>query len=79
MNKNANCNLDAAKHELDQKRLILDVKVETQVVLQLLVEKGIVTREEVSIMRDKVKNSSNYKALYENLDNLESMISHFSK
>ena len=49
--------------------LLLEVKAETQTILQLLVAKGIVTREEVAETRNRVKNSPNYKPLYEYLEN----------
>lgn len=58
-------NMDTALNKINEKKLFLDVKVETQLVLQLLVSKGIVTREEVSEMRNKVKSSPNYKPLYD--------------
>lgn len=66
--KDANYNMDTALSEINEKKLILDVKVETQVILQLLVQKGIVTREEVSAMRETVKNSPQYKPLYQYLE-----------
>ena len=65
LSNDANYNMDTALDEINQKKLLLDVKVETQLILQLLVQKGIVTREEVSEMRNKVKNSPNYKPLYD--------------
>lgn len=65
LSNDANYNMDDALNEINQKKLLLDVKVETQLILQLLVQKGIVTREEVAEMRNKVKNSPNYKPLYD--------------
>lgn len=65
LSRNANYDMDTALNEINEKKLLLDAKVETQLILQLLVSKGIVTREEVSSMREKVKNSTNYKPLYE--------------
>lgn len=65
LSRNANYDMDTALNEINDKVLLLDIKVETQLILQLLVQKGIVTREEVSSMRDVVKNSPNYKPLYE--------------
>ena len=69
LTNNANYNMDEALHEIEEKQLILDIKIDTQVVLQLLVQKGIVSREEVAEMRKKVANSSKYKST---LDYLES-------
>ena len=65
LSRNANYDMDTALNEINEKKLLLDVKVETQLILQLLVSKGIATREEVSSMREKVRNSPNYKPLYE--------------
>lgn len=39
----------------------LNTMVDTQVILQLLTQKGLVTREEVSAMRITVRNSEKYK------------------
>lgn len=71
LSKDANYNMDTALDEINQKKLLLDVKVETQLILQLLVAKGIVTREEVTEMRSKVKNSPNYKPLYDYFEQAE--------
>ena len=71
LSNDANYNMDTALSEINQKKLLLDVKVETQLILQLLVAKGIVTREEVSEMRNKIKNSSRYKPLYDYFEQAE--------
>lgn len=71
LSRNANYDMNEALDEIKEKKLILDTKVETQLILQLLVSKGIVTREEVSAMREKVKNSQKYKTSYEYLENAE--------
>jgi len=54
-------NPEEALKELQIQEQIVNALVETQTVLQLLVAKGIVTREEVSKTRTKVRNSSKYK------------------
>ena len=61
-------NMDKAEKEINDTRLLIDLKVETQVLLQLLVSKGIVTREEVQSMRETVKRQPQYKAVYDYLD-----------
>ena len=71
LSRNANYDMNTALNEINEKKLLLDVKVETQLILQLLVSKGIVTREEVSNMRNTVKNSSLYKPLYDYFENAE--------
>ena len=48
LSNGANYNMDDALNEINQKKLLLDTKVETQLILQLLVQKGIITREKVS-------------------------------
>ena len=77
LSNDANYNMDTALNEINQKKLLLDVKVETQLILQLLVVKGIVTREEVSEMRNKVKNSSQYKPLYNYFEQAEQKANYY--
>ena len=77
LSRNANYNMDTALSEINQKKLLLDVKVETQLILQLMVQKGIVTREEVSSMREKVKNSPSYKPLYEYFEKAEQKANYY--
>ena len=69
LSKYANYDMSKALSEIEMQRLLLDVKVETQVILQLLVKHNIVTREEVQEMRKVVNGSKNYKLMYEYLDN----------
>ena len=69
--RNANYNMDSALKEINDMKLLLDVKVETQTILQLLVAKGIVTREEVQATREKVRSQPMYKSLYEYFENSE--------
>ena len=40
LSRDANYNMDTALNEINEKKLLLDVKVETQLILQLLVTKG---------------------------------------
>ena len=68
LTNNANYNMDEALHEIEEKQLILDAKIDSQVVLQLLVKKGIVSREEVAEMRKTVANFPKYKATIEYLE-----------
>lgn len=77
MGRKVNNDMDIALNEINNKKLLLDVKVETQLILQLLVSKGIVTREEVSDMRITVKNSSLYKPLYDCLNREEQKANHY--
>lgn len=62
VSRNANYDLDTASQELIVQENILKCLVDTQATLQLLVEKGIVTREEVSAMRATVRSREPYKS-----------------
>lgn len=77
LSRNANYDMNTALNEINEKKLLLDVKVETQLILQLLVSKGIVTREEVTKMRNTVKNSSQYKQLYDYLESAEQKANYY--
>ena len=77
LSRDANYNMDTALDEINQKKLLLDIKVETQVILQLLVANNIVTREEVSKMRDTVRNSPNYKPLYDYFEKAEQKANYY--
>lgn len=79
LSNKANYNMDDALNEISQKKLLLDVKVETQTILQLLVSKRIVAREEVTEMRERVKNSSMYKPLYDYFDNAEKTAKYYKE
>lgn len=68
LSNNANYNMNDALAEINEKEQILNAKIDSQVVLQLLVQKGIATREEVQEMRNKVSNSPKYKATREYLE-----------
>lgn len=57
-------NLDQTTEDIKMKSRILETAVDVQVILQLLVQKNIVTREEVENMRDIVRNSPKYKNTY---------------
>ena len=70
--------MDETINETQKTRLLLDVKVETQLILQLLVKKGLVTKEEIEEMRKTVKNSPNYKPMYEVLDRIEDRANYYN-
>lgn len=48
LNMNQMEDLDTARRDLENKKLILDTAIDIQALLRLLVEKKIVTREEVN-------------------------------
>lgn len=54
LSRNTNYDIDTALNKINEKKLLLDI------ILQLLVSKCIISGEEVSEMRNKVKNSPIY-------------------
>lgn len=71
LSRDAAYDMDAALYEIKGKKVMVDTLAETQVILQILVAKGVITREEVTVMREKVRNSPGYKPLYDYLDMAE--------
>ena len=63
-----NYDIDDNLQKVALQRTVVDALAESQVALQLLVKKGLVTAEEIKEMREKVKNADKYKQLYEGLD-----------
>lgn len=59
---------DEALHELQTQETIMNIAVDVQTALQILVDKGIVSREEVATYRDRVRNSPKYKPVLEQID-----------
>ena len=43
----------------------IDAKIDSQVLIQLLIQKGIITESEVLAMREKVKRNTSYGGLYD--------------
>ena len=54
--------------KVNNQKAIVNTIIETQTCLQLLVSKGLATREEVAEMRNKVKNNSPYKEALQKLE-----------
>lgn len=77
LSHDANFNMNLALDEINMKKLVLDVKVETQTILQLLVEKEVVTRAEVQQMREIVKKSPRYKSLYDYFNQAEQQAQYY--
>lgn len=61
---------DKLKEDALQKKLILDTAVDVQVVLQVLIEKEIMTEEELNTWRARVRNFPKYKASFEMIKRL---------
>lgn len=58
---------DQALHELMTQQTIVDVAVDVQVLLRILVDKEIITREEVNRYREEVRNSPKYKTVLDDI------------
>ena len=59
--------LDGTIVDLQRRTVILDNAIDVQVVLQLLVEKGIISREEVNQKRSVVRSQPKYQSTFESL------------
>ena len=55
---------DATQEDIKNKKLILDIGIDTQATLRILVDKGIVSRKEVQKYREEVRNSPKWNAAY---------------
>ena len=58
---------EEALHELQVQETILKTAIDVQVVLRILVDKEIVTREEVQKYRKEVSNSPKYKIVLDDI------------
>ena len=58
---------EEALHELQVQETILKTAIDVQVVLRILVDKEIVTREEVQKYREEVSNSHKYKIVLDDI------------
>ena len=53
--------LKSAQKDIENKKLILDTAIDTQALLRLLVEKDVITKEEMNQFRQEVKESPKYR------------------
>ena len=58
---------EEALHELKVQETILKTAIDVQVALRILVDKEIVTREEVQKYREEVSNSPKYKIVIDDI------------
>lgn len=58
---------EEALHELQVQETVLKTAIDVQVVLRILVDKEIVTREEVQKYREEVSNSPKYKIVLDDI------------
>ena len=78
LSNDANYNMHTALNGTNQKKL-LDIEIDIRLIIQLLIEKGIVTKEEVSEMRYKAKNGKKYKPLYDSFKQEERKMNYYKK
>lgn len=67
---------DDALQELLLQEQILNSLIEGQTILQLLIKKEIVTREEVAEMRSKVRSLPKYKLAIEDIEQQKAVFSY---
>ena len=58
---------EQALHELMTQQTIMDIAIDVQVLLRILVDKEIITREEVNQYRTEVRNSPKYKPVLDDI------------
>lgn len=58
---------DEGLHELMIQESIINVAVDVQALLRILVEKEVITKEEVNYYRSEVRNSPKYKSVIEDI------------
>ena len=72
LNMSQMSDLDATLEDIKNKKLILDIGIDAKATLRILVDKGIVTREEVNKYRKEVQDSPKWSAAYQYIvQNLE--------
>lgn len=64
-------NIDEALHELMIQETIINVAVDVQMLLRILVDKDIITREEVNQYRAEVRNSPKYRPTIEEIQRMK--------
>lgn len=68
LNSDQMSNLDQAERDIEDRKLILNTAVDIQVLLRILVDKEIISREEVNRYRKEVKESPKYKNAFTYID-----------
>lgn len=62
LNTSQIADLESAKLDIQNKQMILNTAIDIQVLLRILVDKEIITREEVNQYRAEVRESPKYSA-----------------
>jgi len=70
-------NIDDALADLSDKKLILNTAIDIQALLGLLVEKEVVTKEEVDAFREKVRRIKKYRLAMQYINQTEAEIERY--
>ena len=73
ISKDAKYNPDNALQELLIQKRIIDCAIDIQALLRILVDKGIITKEEMLKSRDEVRASDKYRLPMEDIERQESL------
>ena len=71
--------MDESKQELLQLEAIFKTQIDTQVILQILMDKGLVTREEIQQHRNRVKLMPKFKATDDYLKQSKDSVDYYKK
>lgn len=69
--------LDQTKEELTEKEAIFNASLDVQVVLQILIDKEICTREEIQQHRERVKQLPKFKATANYLEQAKNSVAYY--
>jgi FKBP-type peptidyl-prolyl cis-trans isomerase (trigger factor) len=72
-------NMDESKQDLVKLEALFNAQVDTQVILQLLIDKGICTRSEINLHREKVKELPKYKATADYIKQSKETVDYYNK
>ena len=62
LNTNQMADLDSAKLDIQNKQMILNTAIDVQALLRVLVDKGVITKDEINQYRAEVRKSPKYNA-----------------
>lgn len=77
LNTNQLSNLEATEREINDRKLVLKTAIDIQALLRLLVEKEIITREELNASRAEVSSGTKYKAALQYITEAEADIAKY--
>jgi len=71
VSRDANYNPEDALQELLIQKRILECAIDIQSLLRILVDKGIITKDEMQLSRQEVRNSQRYKMAMDDIERQE--------